>query len=234
MKDSKLTVTAFDWVPELASGQVRDLRLRWALREAGFPYDVELVPMGRQTEEPNIVRQPFGQVPALLVDGRPIFESGACLWRIAEASDTLLPDEPAERDSCLSWLFAALNSIEPPLTMLARLTFMEMDPAWAGLPDGAAPKACRDNTLAWLDERLGQFCDALGERETIVADRLTIADIALVTVLLTAHRFDVLSRHARAQAYFDRHSAREAFRRAQEEQIETHRRNAAKYETTES
>ena len=83
MKDSKISVTAYDWVPEFAQGNVRDVRLRWALNEAGLDYDVEILTQGDQKKPHNIARQPFGQVPVLEIDGVSMFESGATVWRIA-------------------------------------------------------------------------------------------------------------------------------------------------------
>lgn len=223
-------VTAYDWVPPFASGQVRDLRLRWALEEAGLPYEIELVRMGTQTEAENIARQPFGQVPVLVEDGEAVFESGACLWRIATGSDALLPEDPAERQRCLSWVFAALNSIEPPLTMMAQLKFYEWSPERFGLPDGSSASTTLQPPVAdWAHRRIGQFEDALGGRDTIVGQRFTVADIAVTAVLLIAERLDLLDAHEGAARYFAAHTSRPAFRKAREAQMATHRENAAKY-----
>lgn len=109
MNNSKLTVTAYDWVPDFAQGHVRDLRVRWALEEAGFPYDVEIMTQGTQKEPAHLERQPFGQIPTLEIDGRSMFESGAILWRIAEESDALLPVHAAARIGC--WLGFSARSI---------------------------------------------------------------------------------------------------------------------------
>lgn len=225
MKNSTISVTAYDWVPAPAQGLVRDFRLRWALNEAGFPYEVEIVPLGTQREPANLARQPFGQVPTLTVDGTPVFESGACVWRIAEESDTLLPDDQADRDRCLSWLFGALNTIEPPLLAIMHFVKPARD------SDGERSEAAQPGAEQ-VDRCIGRFVDALGDRDHIVGDRFTVADLMLTAVLLIADRMDLLSDHPKAKAYFDRHSSRPAFRKAQADQMATFAENAAKYEGT--
>ena len=231
MLHSDISVTAYDWVPSVAQGQVRDLRLRWALREAGFDYDVELIPQGTQGEPANLARQPFGQIPALTIDGMPMFESGACAWKIAEASKNLLPDHMAGRDACLSWVFAALNTIEVPLSMLATLGFFETAPKHFGLADGKAAAAVRPGARQLADQRLRQFDTELGGRQHIVGDRFTVADLMLTAVLLIADRLDILAPHRGAKAYFDMHTARPAYREARAEQIEPFALNAPKYQS---
>ena len=132
-----LTLTAFDWVPPVAQGLVRDLRVRWTLKEAALPYEVELLAMGTQGEPAHLARQPFGQVPVLTAAQTPMFESGAILWRIAEASgEALLPADRAGRDRTLSWVFAALNTVEPPITMHQQMTRIAVDKESCSLPRG--------------------------------------------------------------------------------------------------
>lgn len=230
MKDSRISVTAYDWVPDFAQGQVRDLRLRWALEEAGFLYEVEHLQQGTQGNAANLARQPFGQVPVLTVDGTPMFESGAAVWRIAEASDTLLPDDPGARDACLSWIFGALNTIEPPLSMVVSLWFFERMPNNFGLSDGSAATTLRPAAQQQANTRLKQFAEALGDREYIVGERFTVADLMLTAVLLIADSMDLLNSHPSAKDYFKRHSNRPAFHKAQSDQVATCRKNAAIYE----
>lgn len=223
LKDSKLSVTGYDWVPKGARGLVRDVRVRWALEEAGFPYDVDHLGFGTQDNDENLARQPFGQVPVLIVDGVPIFESGVCVWRIAEASDALLPEDPNERNLCLSWIFGALNTIEPPLLSIMHF----VDPART--PDGEISEAARPGAEE-VDRVIGRFENALGKDEYIAGGRFTIADLMLSAVLLIADRLDLLADHPKAKAYLDRHTSRPAFRKAQTDQTDTINANAAKYE----
>ena len=117
---SGFTLTTYDWVPEIPRGFVRDLRLRWALAEAGLPYDVASTSFRERGEE-HFRHQPFGQVPWLTHDGVSIFESGACLLYIAERSDILIPADPVGRAEVRSWLFAALNSVDESVEILASL-----------------------------------------------------------------------------------------------------------------
>jgi glutathione S-transferase len=216
------SVTAFDWVPAMAHGFVRDLRLRWALEEAGFAYEAELLPQGTQSEPANLARQPFGQVPTLTIDGRTMFESGACVWRIAEASDALLPTDEAARDSCFSWHFAALDTMEKPLGMLAVLRFFASD--------REAAKKLEPQAVEMLSGRLQRFADVLGDRHFLVADRFTVADLMMTFVLRSAERSGDLDGFATVKAYVERHASRPAFLRALEAQLQPFRENAEKYE----
>jgi glutathione S-transferase len=108
---TNLILTTFDWVPEMPRGFVRDLRVRWALEEAGLPYRVESVPF-RDRKPEHFVHQPFGQVPWLTDGDQSIFESGAILLHLGELSDKLMPAEPVARSDVKEWLFAALASVE--------------------------------------------------------------------------------------------------------------------------
>ena len=227
-----VTITAYDWAPGFAQGLVRDLRLRWALEEAGFPYEVELVPQGTQAHAHNMSRQPFGQIPTLTAGPGTMFESGACVWRIAEASEALLPQDKAGRDRCLSWMFAALNTVEPPLSTMATLFFFEREPKHFGIADAGAVAtirpAARDGALL----RLTQLADVLGKRPHLVADRFTVADLIMVTVLRIADSLDLLEELPDLRRYVSLHTARPAFQRALEGQLAPFRENAAKYEKT--
>ncbi len=222
MKTSALTITAYDWVPGFAQGNVRDLRLRWALNEAGFDHEVEILAQGEQKQESNIARQPFGQVPVLVADGRPMFESGAIVWRIAEACDTLLPREPDARDRVFSWYFAALNSVEPEIMMLATLDFFASD------RDAAA--RVRPDVLAGVEARLKSLSDALGSRDWLVGDGFTVADLMMATVLRILKHTDIVTGFPTLKAYLARCTDRPAFAAALEAQVQPFRENAAKYE----
>src|SRR5215468_1860083 len=114
-----ITISAFKWVPDFAQGQVRDLRARWALEEAGLPYKTRLLEQGDQDKPDYRALQPFGQVPMLEEDGFVLFESGAIVLYIGDRSEALLPREPKARARATQWLIAALNSIEPHIQNVA-------------------------------------------------------------------------------------------------------------------
>ena len=125
-----ITVTAYRWVPAFARGLVRDLRVRWALEEAGLPYHVELVDLEKKDSAEYLAWQPFGQVPAYRDDEVQLFESGAIVLHIAEQSDVLMPPDAAGRARVRTWLFAALNSIEPSVQELTGMDLFHGDEAW--------------------------------------------------------------------------------------------------------
>ena len=114
-----ITISAFAWVPPFARGQVRDLRARWALEEAGLPYRTRLLEQGDQDTPEYRAMQPFGQVPIFEEDGEVLFETGAIVLHIGERSERLLPAEPAARARAVQWLIAALNSVEPHIMNVA-------------------------------------------------------------------------------------------------------------------
>src|SRR5215471_16557761 len=128
-----ITITAFKWVPEFAQGQVRDLRVRWALEEAGLPYKTRLLEMGDQDKPDYRALQPFGQVPILEEDGRVLFETGAIVLHIGERCEALLPEDADARARATQWLIAALNSIEPHIMNVAVLEIFYADQEWAKL-----------------------------------------------------------------------------------------------------
>ncbi|WP_062205280.1 glutathione S-transferase family protein [Aureimonas sp. AU12] len=216
-----IRVTAFDWVPAFAQGQVRDLRVRWALEEAGLPYEAILLDQGTQGDPENLARQPFGQVPALEIDGRTLFESGAIVWRIAEESEALLPADPAARERVLCWLLASLNSVEPPVGALADLDFF--------VADEGVKAAQRPGALAAVQARLGQLQAALGKADALV-DRFSAADLMMTSVLRILDHTDILAGFPALARYVERHTARPAFRKALADQMRPFRENAARYE----
>lgn len=221
MRSSKIRVTAFDWVPDFAQGHVRDLRVRWALEEAGLPYEEIILDQGTQAGPDNIARQPFGQVPAIEIDGRTMFESGAIVWRIAEESADLLPRDPYDRDRVLSWYFASLNTIEPPLMMLAELDFFP--------GDAHAKATMRPAAVEAIELRLGQLQAALGDRDCLVGE-FSAADLMMTSVLRIAGHTDILARFPALAAYVARSTSRPAFQRALADQMRPFAENAARYE----
>lgn len=221
MQNSTIGVTAYDWVPSFAQGLVRDLRVRWALEEAGLAYRPIILEQGSQRGADNIARQPFGQVPAMEIDGQAMFESGAIVWRIAEASDRLLPSDRHQRDLALSWVFASLNTIEPPIAALVDLDF------FAG--DANAAAKLRDGAIKSVDKRLGQLQAALGDRDGLLGE-FSVADLMMTAVLRIPRHTDILQNFPALDAYVTRHTARPAFRKALADQLAPFRENAARYE----
>ena len=142
-----IRLSAFRWVPPFAQGLVRDLRVRWALEEAGLPYEVMLIGPDDQKSAAYRAMQPFGQVPAIDDDGLVLFESCAIVMHLGERSEALLPrDEPA-RARVRTWMLAALNTIEPPITVL---NVIDLQPG--GAPPGA--KELRDSVVGRIGDRL--------------------------------------------------------------------------------
>src|SRR5918994_249390 len=128
-----ITITAFPWVPPFAQGLVRDLRVRWALEEAGLPYEVNLIDFSDRGSPAYRRKQPFGMVPAFEADGRGLFESGAIVQRIAEDSEALMPADQAGRADTIAWMFAALNTVEPQIDNLATMDLQHGEEEWAKL-----------------------------------------------------------------------------------------------------
>jgi glutathione S-transferase len=202
-----LVLTTFDWVPEAPRGYVRDLRVRWALEEAGLPYRVERAPFRGRGEE-HLAHQPFGQVPWLTDGELSIFESGAILLHLGEMSEALMPADPRGRSEAIEWLFAALNSVEMASLPWAILRFS------GDAGDTPASKRLDD----FLSLRLGRMEPVLAEREWL-AGSFSIADIAMSDALRVVDRFDGLADHRACRAYVARATARPAFAKAHADQM---------------
>lgn len=202
-----ITITAFKWVPPFAQGQVRDHRVRWILEEVGWPYEVRLIDAETQSSAAYRADQPFGQVPVLEEDGRPtLFETGAILLDVATRSGTLLPTRDDERALAICWVFAALNSIEPFLSIVAEVEYF--------MDDEAQKTARRPSVTAAAHERLAQLAKALGDRTWMVGDAFSIADMMLASVLKIARRLHLLEGYPTLLAYQDRCFARPAYQKA--------------------
>jgi glutathione S-transferase len=202
-----LVLTTFDWVPEPPRGYVRDLRVRWALEEAGLPYRVATTPFSDRGAE-HLVRQPFGQVPWLTDGDVSIFESGAILLHLGERSQVLLPTDARRRAEAQEWLFAALNSVE--MASLPWSIFQFSDNA------GDSPE--RKALDGFLDLRLTRLEPVLAGREWL-AGAFSIADIAMADVLRLVDRFGGLANRPACRAYVDRAVARPAFIKAHADQM---------------
>ena len=210
LKDNaSIEITAFRWVPEPAQGLVKDLRIRWALEEAGLDYRVRLI--GPERPEGYEKDQPFLQVPCFNDGKVKIFESGAILQYVGEQSEALLPRDPQGKFRAIQWTHAALSSIEPFVQLNALLTGFWASEEWAGL---ARPTI---DQLARL--RLQQLADHLGDNPWLEGDRFTIGDLMMVTVLRLGDRSGQLSDFPTLSAYVKRGQARPAFARALNDQL---------------
>jgi glutathione S-transferase len=202
-----MILTTFDWVPDFPRGYVRDLRVRWALEEAGLPYRVESTPF-RDRGADHFAHQPFGQAPWLTDGEVSIFESGAILLHVAEQSETLMPTDPKGRNDVIGWLFAALNSVE--MATLPHSIFK-----FSGDEQQTAGRRAMD---AFLALRLGHMEQVLSQRVWLTGE-FSIADIVMSDVLRLVHRFDGLAEYPACRAYVERATARPAFKKACADQM---------------
>jgi len=202
-----LVLTTFDWVPKPPRGYVRDLRVRWALEEAGLPYRVQSVPF-RDRHPEHFAHQPFGQVPWLTDGDISIFESGAILLHLGERSSALMPADPRGRNRAKEWLFAALNSVE--MASLPWSLFM-----FSG-DTGDTPGWKRFD--AFLKARLQHMEPILAGREWL-AGAFSVADILMADVLRLVDRFDGLAEHPACRDYVARATARPCFAKAHADQM---------------
>jgi glutathione S-transferase len=212
-----IIVSAFKSVPPFARGLVRDLRVRWALEEAGLDYDQKLLGDGEKDSADYRAWQPFGQVPAHEErnGGEPLrlFESGAIVLHIGEkpeASDALLPADPGGKARAVQWLLAALNSVEPHVQHLTAIDLFYASEEWAKLRRPSAEQMAK--------VRLAAVAAALGEGEWLTDGRFTAGDLMMATVLRIA-RHTELVKEASLADYLARCEARPAFRRALDAQM---------------
>ena len=216
---NKPEVTAFRWVPPFAQGLVRDLRVRWALEEAGQEYAENLIGPQEQQSDDYRQQQPFGQVPVLNDNGHSIFESGAIVLHIAEQSSALMPADATARAQVKTWMFAALNTVEPPIMML---NVIDMQPP----ATAQAAQELRTNIARMIGIRLECIAKFLGDREYLVGDRFTSADLLMTTVLQILRNTDLLAQLPGLTAYRSRGEARPAFKKALAAQLASFERNA--------
>jgi glutathione S-transferase len=203
-----ITISAFRWVPPFAQGQVRDLRVRWALEEAGLSYRSRLLEMGDQDKPEYRALQPFGQVPIFDEDGQVLFESGAIVLHIGERSEALLPQDSAARARATQWLIAALNSIEPHIMNVAVIDLFHAGQEWA--------KLRRPGAVEFAQRRLRALAQALGHKPYLDGERFTAGDLLMTTVLRIMPELNV---DPRLTAYVERCTARPAFKRALDAQL---------------
>jgi glutathione S-transferase len=207
-----ITLTTYKWVPDFAQPLMRAFRVRWALEEAGIPYDVRFVTLGAEQSSPeHLARQPFGQAPAIEDNGLVLHESGAIALYIAEKSEALLPRDRIGRERATAWVFSALNSIENVVQELGSIIFFHKDAAWA--------KERRPQVEQFVRLRLGQLANALGDKDYLEG-RFTVGDLMMTDVLRIIDSTGIVNDYPTLKSYKERCEARPAFRRALKAQLE--------------
>jgi glutathione S-transferase len=204
------TITAFERSPDRGRGLARDMRVRWALEEAGQPYEVRLVSFGVMKEPAHRALQPFGQIPTYEEGDLVLFESGAIVFHIAEGHAGLLPDDANARARAIAWMFAALNTVEPPILDLVTAKFQEGDKPWT------------EQRLPLVKERirarLGELSRRLGDADWLDG-AFSAGDLMMVSVLLRLKASGLLDEYPNLSAYVARGEARSAYQRAFDAQL---------------
>jgi glutathione S-transferase len=212
-----IRLTAFKWVPPLAQGLVKDLRVRWALEEAGLAYEEKLLAVGEHNSPAHRAVQPFGQVPVYEEDGLTLFETGSIVLHIAERCPTLLPVNPGNRARVQTWMFAALNSVEPHLQDLTTIDLFFPNEEWGRQRRPGAEKMAQS--------RLDGLAAALADRDYLEHE-FTAADLLMTTVLRIVRQTDLVKNMPVLAAYQARCEARPAFERALAAQLAPFARHA--------
>ncbi|WP_259294872.1 glutathione S-transferase family protein [Paraburkholderia sp. DHOC27] len=198
-------ITVFERSPDCGTGLARDMRVRWALEEVGQRYEVRPVSFGAMKEPAHRALQPFGQIPTYEEGALALFESGAIVLHIAEHHAGLLPEEPNARARAIAWMFAALNTVEPPILEHQNAVLLEADKSW------------HDARLPLLEdrirERLGELADRLGNVDWLDG-AFSAGDLMMVSVLLRLRESGLLEEYSSLCAYVARGKARAAYKRA--------------------
>jgi glutathione S-transferase len=200
-----ITITAFERSPDGGKGLARDTRVRWALEEVGQPYDVRLVSFQAMKEPAHLRLHPFGQIPTYEEGALVLFETGAIVLHIAERHAGLLPDDADARSRAITWMFAAVNTIEPPILDLSIAKFQEGDKPWS--PERMPLVEGRIRT------RLRQLSDRLGDADWLDGT-FSAGDLMMVSVLLRLRASGLLDEFPNLAAYVARGEARPAYKRA--------------------
>jgi glutathione S-transferase len=212
-----ITITGLSWVPPVAQGVVKDLRVRWALEEAGLPYRVRLVDPETREGPAYLAEQPFGQVPVYEEDGFVLFESGAIVQHIASGSPALMPADVEGRLRVSAWMFAALSSVEPHVQHFALVAGLWAGEEWAQLRRPGAEDFARRS--------IGRVAAWLRDREYLEGGRFTAGDLMMVAVLRILRKTTLVD-EAGLRPYLDRCEARPAFRKALADQLADYAANA--------
>lgn len=200
-----ITITAFERSPDGGKGLARDTRVRWALEEVGQPYQVRLVSFRAMKEPAHLALHPFGQIPTYEEGDLALFETGAIVLHLAQRHVGLLPDEPNARARALTWMFAAVNTVEPPILDLQNAKFAESDKPWTEERLPIVKDRIRD--------RLGQLSVRLGDAEWLDGS-FSAGDLMMVSVLLRVRPSGLLEEFPNLSAYLARGEARAAYQRA--------------------
>ncbi|WP_454700716.1 glutathione S-transferase family protein [Agrobacterium burrii] len=205
-----ITITAFERSPDGGKGLARDMRVRWALEEVGQPYDVRLLSFKAMKEPEHLALQPFGQIPTYEEDDLVLFESGGIIFHIAERHAGLLPKEADTRARAISWMFAALSTMEPPIVEHFVTGFLERDKSW------------HRERLQIVDERirkrLGELSRRLGNADWLDG-AFSAGDLLMISVLQRITSSGILDEYPNLAAYVARGEARPAYKRAFADQL---------------
>ncbi|WP_050425240.1 glutathione S-transferase family protein [Bradyrhizobium tropiciagri] len=200
-----ITITAFERSPDGGKGLARDTRVRWALEEVGQPYAVRLVSFAAMKEPAHLALHPFGQIPTYEEDDLVLFETGAIVLHLAERHVGLLPDDANARARAIAWMFAALNTVEPPILEFVTARLFERDRPWHAERLPLVEDRVR--------QRLDQLSDRLGDADWLDG-RFSAGDLMMVSVLLRLKPSGMLDGHPKLAAYVARGEARPAYKRA--------------------
>ena len=204
------TITAFERSPDRGKGLARDMRVRWALEEVGQPYDVRLVSFSEMKEPAHRALHPFGQIPTYEEGDLALFESGAIVFHIAERHAGLLPDDANARARAITWMFAALSTVEPPIVDLGTAMLLERDKTWYEQRLPLVEDRIRD--------RLGELSGRLGDADWLDG-AFSAGDLLMVAVLRRLNGSGMLDEYPNLSAYVARGEARPAFKRAFDAQL---------------
>jgi glutathione S-transferase len=199
------TITAFEQSPDRGRGLARDTRVRWALEEVGQPYEVRLLTFAAMKESAHRALHPFGQIPTYEEGNLVLFESGAIVFHLAERHTGLLPDDANARARAITWMFAAVNTVEPPILDLQTAKFLEADKSWS--------KERLPLVLDRIRGRLGALSDRLGDADWLDG-AFSAGDLMMVAVLLRLKPSGMLDEFPKLAAYAARGEARPAYQRA--------------------
>ncbi|MBE1162842.1 glutathione S-transferase family protein [Dyella acidiphila] len=200
-----ITITAFERSPDGGMGLARDTRVRWVLEEAGLPYEVRAVSFAAMKEPAHLAIHPFGQIPTYEEGDLVLFESGSIIFHVASQHAGLLPDEPNARARAITWMFAALNSVEPPILDLVTVRLTEGDKPWS--------KERMPLVANRIRHRLNQLAARLGDAEWLDG-AFSAGDLVMVSVLLRTRPSGILNEFPSLAAYVARGEARPAYKRA--------------------
>jgi glutathione S-transferase len=200
-----ITITAFERSPDGGKGLARDTRVRWALEEVGQPYAVRLVSFAAMKQSAHLALHPFGQIPTYEEGDLALFETGAIVFHIASHHAGLLPDDANARARAITWMFAALNTVEPTILELATATLLEGDKPWHAERLPMVEDRVRN--------RLDQLSARLGDADWLDS-AFSAGDLMMVSVLLRVKASGLLDAYPNLSAYVARGEARPAYKRA--------------------